>query len=260
MDKKDQKKTFFVSDFHLGADGLLTSDEREKKIVKWLSLIQDEVDELYLVGDVFDYWFEYGKVIPKGFTRLLGKLKEMRDNGIPIYFFAGNHDMWMFRYFEDEFGIPIYREPIIREIYGKTFYIGHGDGLGPHDRGYKLIKSIFSNKVCQWLFGWLHPDLGIGLMKYFSTKSRQYTGDEAPFSNPSKEWLVHFCENYVVRDSIDYFVFGHRHLPIHYTLSNQKSSYINLGEWLYVCSYGVWDGHEFQINFFDSDFTKIYGM
>ena len=260
MDKNVHKKVFFVSDFHLGADALLSSEAREKKIVSWLSEIEDEVEELYLVGDVFDYWYEYRKVVPKGFSRILGKLAAYRDKGIPVYFFTGNHDMWMFRYFEDEYGIPTYREPLIKEIFGQTFYIGHGDGLGPGDKGYKFIKSVFGHKFSQWLFSLIHPDLGIGLMKFFSSKSRKYTGEEAPFTDPAKEWLVHYCENYVVKDSIDYFVFGHRHLPIDYKLSNGKSRYINLGEWLYTCSYGVWDGDEFQIKFYNSEHTHIYGM
>ncbi|MBK8052428.1 MAG: UDP-2,3-diacylglucosamine diphosphatase [Saprospiraceae bacterium] len=260
MTEPKHKKVFFVSDFHLGADALLCTEAREKKIVSWLSEIEDELGELYLVGDVFDFWFEYGKVIPKGFSRILGKLAALRDKGIPVYFFTGNHDMWMFRYFEDELGIPIIRKPIIKEIFGKTFYIGHGDGLGPGDKGYKIIKTIFSNPVCQWLFSLLHPDAGIGLMKYFSSKSRKYTGDEAPFVDPSKEWLVQYCENYEAKDNIDYFIFGHRHLPVDYKLSNGVSRYVNLGEWLYVCSYGVWDGKEFHVKFYKSEHTKIYGM
>ncbi len=254
------KKIFFVSDFHLGVEALLSSTEREKKIIKWLSSIQTEIEELYLVGDVFDHWFEYRRVIPKGYIRLFGKLAELRDMGIPIYFFTGNHDMWMFRYFEDELGIPIYREPITKTLYGKNFFIGHGDGLGHGDRGYKFIKKVFGSKVCQWGFGLLHPDTGLALMNYFSAKSRKYTGDDAPFIEPDREWLVEFCENDIQFNDIDYYIFGHRHLPIDYTLSNGKSRYINLGEWMYACSYGEWDGHEFKIKFFESDINTIYGM
>ncbi|MBK8626701.1 MAG: UDP-2,3-diacylglucosamine diphosphatase [Saprospiraceae bacterium] len=253
------KKIYFASDFHLGVDALETSLEREKKIVRWLDECQSDMGELYLVGDVFDHWYEYKKVVPKGFFRLFGKLAELRDAGIPVYFFTGNHDMWMFRYFEEAFGIPIYRSPIIKIIGNSKFFIGHGDGLGPGDHGYKFIKSIFNNKICQWMFGWLHPDMGLSLMKFFSVKSRQYTGDEEPFSNPDKEWLVQFAESNQKKQNIDYYIFGHRHLPIDYTLSNGTSKYINLGEWMYAASYGVWDGTTFELKFYDSKMTKIYG-
>ncbi|MBK9737558.1 MAG: UDP-2,3-diacylglucosamine diphosphatase [Saprospiraceae bacterium] len=254
------KKVYFVSDFHLGVDALQTSLEREKKIIRWMDDMQDDMSELYLVGDVFDHWFEYKKVVPKGYVRLLGKLAEMRDDGIPISFFTGNHDMWMFRYFEDEFGIPIIRQPITKQIGNKTFLIGHGDGLGPADYGYKCIKSIFNNKICQSAFGALHPTIGLGLMKYFSVKSRQYTGDEDPFSDPNKEWLVVFAEAELKKTNIDYFIFGHRHLPIDYTLSNKKSRYINLGEWMYASSYGVFDGNDMQLKFYHSEYDHVYGI
>jgi len=253
------KKVYFVSDFHLGVDALETSIEREKKIVRWLNEVQNDIEELYLVGDVFDHWYEYKKAVPKGFFRLFGKLAELRDAGIPVYFFTGNHDMWMFRYFEAEFGIPIYKDPVTRIIGGKKFFIGHGDGLGPGDHGYKLIKRIFNNKICQWIFGWLHPDVGLTLMKFFSVKSRQYTGEEDPFENPEKEWLVQFAEEYGQTNDVDFYVFGHRHLPVYYQLSNGRSTYINLGEWMYACSYGVWDGTVFELKFYDSKLTKIYG-
>jgi len=154
------KKVYFASDFHLGIDARLSSREREKQLVRWLEQIRKDAYSIYLVGDVFDFWFEYKTVVPKGYVRLLGKLAELRDEGIPIYFFTGNHDMWMFSYFEEELGIPIYREPIVREIMGKTFFIGHGDGLGPGDHGYKFIKRVFANPVCQWLFERLHPKIG----------------------------------------------------------------------------------------------------
>lgn len=254
------KKIYFASDFHLGIDALETSDEREKKIVSWLTSVQDDMAELYLVGDVFDYWYEYGTVIPKGYVRLFGKLSELRDAGIPIYFFTGNHDMWMFTYFEKYFDIPIYREPIVRTFGDKTFFIGHGDGLGPGDHGYKFIKSVFNNKICQWLFKWLiHPDLGLWLMKFFSSKSRQYTGTEDAFSDPNKEWLVQFAESHSNSQHIDYYIFGHRHLPINYQLSNGKSHYYNLGEWMYASSYGTFNGKEFELHFYDSKYTEVYG-
>lgn len=253
------KKIYFASDFHLGVDALEKSIDREKKIIRWLDSIQEDMAELYLVGDVFDHWFEYKKVVPKGYLRLFGKLAELRDKGIPIYFFTGNHDMWMFSYLEDELGIPIYREPIIRELMGKKFFIGHGDGLGPGDYGYKAMKKIFNNKICQWMFRWIHPDIGQNIMKFFSMKSRQYTGDEAPFTEASREWLVQFVEEYSQQSDVDFYIFGHRHIPIDYRLMNEKSRYINLGEWMYASSYAVWDGVDLKLQFFESDFTQIFG-
>jgi UDP-2,3-diacylglucosamine hydrolase len=175
------KKTFFASDFHLGTPGATSSQDRERLIVKWLESNMAEMETLYLVGDVWDYWFEYGKVIPKGYTRLLGTLARIRDANIPIYYFTGNHDMWMFRYLQDELDIPILREPVIHEIHGKKFYIGHGDGLGPGDYGYKFIKKVFASPVSQWLFARLHPNTGIQLMKYWSGRSRQHTQVEEKF-------------------------------------------------------------------------------
>jgi len=251
-------KIYFVSDFHLGVDGELTSKEREKKIVRWLEKISQDAEELYLVGDVFDYWFEYRNAVPKGYVRLLGQLAKMKDQGIKIYFFTGNHDMWMFRYLSDELDIPIYRNAIKIEMGGKRFCIGHGDGLGPGDQGYKFIKAVFNNKMCQWAFRWIHPDWGLALMRYFSAKSRAYTNDESAF-NVDTEMLVQYCEEDLRTEKVDYYIFGHRHLTIDYSLSPTQSRYINLGEWLYACSYAVWDGQALRIEFFESEHTHIFG-
>lgn len=254
------KKVYFASDFHLGIDARLSSQEREQQIVKWLTQIQTDAEAIYLVGDVFDFWFEYRTVVPKGYVRLLGKLAELRDQGIPIYFFTGNHDMWMFRYFEDEFGIPIYRKPIIREIGGKQFYIGHGDGLGPGDHGYKFLKKVFANRLCQWLFERLHPNFGISLANFWSGKSRAASPANNTFLGPDKEWLLIFANEQIEQSpSIDYFIFGHRHLPIDYILKNDYSRYINLGEWLHYNSYAVFDGQTVELQFFENDAGKIFG-
>lgn len=246
-------KIFFASDFHLGIDARLTSAERERQIVRWLDQIKEEAEEIYLVGDVFDFWFEYKTVVPKGYVRLLGKLAELRDAGILIYFFIGNHDMWMFRYFEEELGIPIYRKPIVREIKGKTFFIGHGDGLGPGDHGYKMLKKVFSNPVCQWLFARLHPNFAIGLANFWSNKSREANTGEHTFLGEEKEWLLTYVKRKVKEVPADFFVFGHRHLPIDYTLKDGKSRYINLGEWMNYNSYAVFDGEALTIKFFENE-------
>ena len=252
------KKTFFASDFHLGADARLTGAERERQIVRWLDQIREEADALYLVGDLFDFWFEYRTVVPKGFLRFQGRLAEWREAGIPVYFFTGNHDMWMFRYFEEELGIPIYRQPIVREIGGKTFVIGHGDGLGPGDHGYKRLKKVFAHPLSQWLFRWIHPDVGIWIANYWSKQSRASGKDPKGFLGPDREWLVAFAEEQLRVQPADYYIFGHRHLPIDYTLKNGVSRYINLGDWTHYNSYAVYDGTDVQLKFFENPSGKAF--
>jgi len=251
--------TYFASDFHLGVNARLTSAERERQMVRWLDMVSKDAEAMYLVGDVFDFWFEYKTVVPKGYVRLLGKLAELRDGGLPIYYFTGNHDMWMFHYFEEELGIPTYREPIVREIHGKTFFIGHGDGLGPGDHGYKFLKKVFANPLCQWLFARLHPNFGIGLANFFSGKSRSLYPEAPSFRGEMDEWLVTFANEKLDTLAADYFIFGHRHLPIDYMLKNETSRYINLGEWLYGCSYAVFDGEEVEVRFFEQEEGKVHG-
>ncbi len=246
-------KIYFASDFHLGIDARLTSAERERQVVRWLDLIKKDATEIYLVGDIFDFWFEYATVVPKGYVRLLGKLAELRDSGILIYFFIGNHDMWMFRYFEEELGIPIYRKPIVRKLFGKAFFIGHGDGLGPGDHGYKFLKKVFANPVCQWLFARLHPNFGIGLATFWSRKSREHNRIETEFYGEEKERLLAYANRKLDQQYADYYIFGHRHLPIDYTLKNGKSRYINLGEWMNYNSYAVFDGEDVEIKFFENE-------
>ncbi len=258
------KKIYFISDFHLGADVKENpSKERERRICRWLDMAKEDAAMIYLVGDVFEFWFEYKKVIPKGFVRLLGKLAELRDAGIPIEFFIGNHDMWMFRYLDDELGIPIHRQHVIREHFGKRFFIHHGDGKGPGDSKYKLLKKIFSNTINQWLFRWLHPDIGIRLANAWSNRSRKnHKEEEKYFLGEKKEWLIGYSERKLktLNEQIDFFVFGHRHLPIDYTLSNGTSRYINLGEWLSHNSYAVFDGKEMKVEFFENPEGKIANL
>ncbi len=242
-------KTFFASDFHLGTDAATTSSAREKLIVRWMDASAPDMKALYLVGDVWDYWFEYGRVIPKGYSRLLGCLARIRDAGIPIHYFTGNHDMWMFRYLTDEFDIPIHRSPVTHEIDGKRFFIGHGDGLGPGDYGYKFIKKVFAHPLSQWLYARVHPNTGLRIMKYWSGTSRQHTREEI-FLVPEKEWLIQFALEYLQDHTIDYFIFGHRHLPIDYDLGVQGARYINLGDWLTYNSYAVFDGQDLTLAYY----------
>lgn len=250
------KQVFFASDFHLGIQARLSSKEREKNIVAWMTSIQDRVSELYLVGDIFDYWFEYGSAIPRGFSHFLGKLAEYRSADIPVYFFKGNHDMWMFNYFQDEYDIPVYRDPIIKTIQGKKVFIAHGDGLGPGDHGYKFIKKVFSNKMCQWAYARLHPNFGIRLMQKMSGSSRD--DSEEIFHGRDKEMLIQYAEHKLKELSdIDYFVFGHRHLPLQVHLSNNHSMYYGLGDWTNYQSYGVMDQGSFDIQYFQTQDRTI---
>lgn len=231
------KKIYFASDFHLGAPTRETSLIREKKIVDWLDHVAKDASEIYLVGDIFDFWFEYKRAIPKGFVRLQGKIASLTDSGIKIHVFTGNHDMWIFDYLPSELGVQLYREPVIREYFGKSFYIGHGDGLGPGDRGYKILKKIFANKFCQWCFERLHPNFGIWLADTSSKTSRAKSGEaDREFLGDENEWLVQYCKDVLKENHFDYFIFGHRHLPMEIQVGN-KSTYFNLGEWLNYCTY-----------------------
>lgn len=242
------KSIFFLSDFHLGAPNYESSLIREKKVVSFLDSIKDKASEIFIVGDMFDFWYEYKKVVPKGYVRLLGKLAELTDKGIPIHFFLGNHDMWMRGYFEKELNIPVYHEPKVFERNGKRFFIGHGDGLGPGDHGYKFIKKVFRNPVCQWLFGLLHPSIGIGIANYFSKKSREKTGiSDQDFMGEDKEWLIIFSKEILTTQHYDYFIFGHRHYPLDLKL-NDKSRYINLGDWISNFTYATFDGNDVQLH------------
>lgn len=244
------KKIFFLSDFHLGAPDATSSLIREKKIIEFLDSIKLETSILFILGDLFDFWYEYKKVVPKGFVRILGKLAEFTDSGIPVHFFVGNHDMWMKDYFQKELNIPVYFEPTPFEFNGKRFLIGHGDGLGPGDHGYKFIKKIFRNKICQWLFGILPPAIGMGIANYFSSKSRAKTGqNEEVFLGEDKEWLIIYCKEVLKKEHFDFFVFGHRHLPVDYTLT-EKSLYMNLGDWIRYNSYAVFNGSALELKYY----------
>ena len=234
----ENKKIYFASDQHLGAPTAAASLPREKKIVAWLDMIKEDAEAIFLLGDLFDFWFEYKTVVPKGFVRVLGKLAELKDAGITIYFFVGNHDLWMRDYFQKELNIPVFHESQEFELNGKLFLIGHGDGLGPGDKGYKRMKKVFTFPFFKWLFRWLHPDLGVRLGKYISVKNKLISGDDdAKFLGEENEWLVQYCKRKLEEKYYDYFVFGHRHLPLEIDLDN-KSKYINLGDWIQYFTYG----------------------
>ncbi len=249
------KKIFLASDFHLGAPNTNSSLEREKKIVRWLDKIKPEAQTIILLGDIFDFWFEYKYVIPKGFIRFQGKLAEIADQGIELIFFTGNHDMWMFDYFKREIGVKIYRKPIKLIINNISFYLHHGDGLGPYDRGYKLIKSFFNSKLCQWLFAKLHPGIGFFIATTWSGKSRIANHHHDEIFLGEQEWLWQYCKDEESKHHFDYYIFGHRHLQMTLPVST-TSTYINLGEWINSSNYVEFNGKELQIINFEDKLVK----
>ncbi len=241
------KKIYFLSDFHLGAPNEQQSRVREDRLVRFLQEAQKDAAAIFIVGDIFDFWFEYKTVVPKGFVRLLGCLANIADAGVSLHIFTGNHDLWMEDYLTKELNATVYSEPQKFTIAGKDFLIGHGDGLGPGDFGYKRLKRIFTNPLCKWLFRWLHPDLGIQLANYFSGKSRAKTGSaDEVFLGEDKEWLILYCKQKAAEMKVDYFVFGHRHFAIDFPI-NEHTRYINLGDWIRLNTYGVFDGERVQL-------------
>jgi UDP-2,3-diacylglucosamine hydrolase len=247
----NNKKIYFASDFHLGVPSAEESLKRERKIVAWLESVRHDAHTIYLLGDIFDFWFEYRHAIPRGFIRLQGKLAELRDSGIPIVFFTGNHDMWMFDYFPTELGIPVYRDPQVLEVGDQKLLIGHGDGLGPGDHTYKVIKKFFNSSVCQWLFARIHPNLGIGIANYWSRKSRISNQKlDEKFQGEEKEFLWVYCTEMEKKQHFDYYIFGHRHLPLDIKIG-EKSRYINLGEWVNYTTYAVYDGKHVELKSFE---------
>jgi UDP-2,3-diacylglucosamine hydrolase len=245
------KKIYFASDFHLGVPNKEESLRREKKIVEWLDMASKDAQEVFLVGDVFDFWYEYKRAIPKGYVRIQGKIAELTDAGIQVHYFIGNHDMWAFNYFEEELGVKMYRQDYVDfEWSGKKFRIGHGDGLGPGDHGYKFIKKVFANPFLQWLFGWIHPNIGIGIANFWSGRSRMANaGEDQKFLGEENEWLAAYCRDVLKNNHYDYFIFGHRHLPLDIQVG-KNSRYINLGEWVNYSSFAVFDGKELVLKDF----------
>jgi UDP-2,3-diacylglucosamine hydrolase len=241
------KKIYFLSDFHLGVPDAAASLVREKRIVAFLEHASKDAAEILLLGDLFDFWFEYRSAVPRGHVRLLGKIAELTDRGIPVHLFIGNHDMWIFDYLPEETGVVLHREPVVREWNGKRFLIGHGDGLGPGDHGYKFIKKVFRNPACQWLFARLHPNLGIGMANFWSGRSRKVNREkDHVWLGEDREWLVQYSRERLAKEKFDYLVFGHRHLPVDLEVV-PGSRYINLGDWISWFTYAVFDGNELRL-------------
>lgn len=242
-----EKFIYFASDFHLGVPDHKSSREREDRIVSWMNSIKDKTEELFLMGDLFDFWFEYRDVAPKGYIRLLGKIAEFTDAGIPVHIFTGNHDMWMFGYLEKELGVQVHKKPIEREWNGKKFLLGHGDGLGPGQGFYKFVKSVFANPFFQWCYARLHPNLAFFIANNTSRRSRKanYEAD-AKYLGDDNEWLVQYCKQILKTKKYNYMVFGHRHLPLEKEIE-PGCFYINLGDWIKYNSYAVFDGKRIEL-------------
>jgi UDP-2,3-diacylglucosamine hydrolase len=242
-----QAKIYFVSDVHLGAPALKNNRERERLFVSWLDQISNDASEIFLLGDIFDFWFEYRKVVPRGFVRTLGKLAELSDRGIRIHFFTGNHDVWAFDYLNEEIGAEIYRKPLEMTRNGHHFLIGHGDGLDPKEKGYLFLKWFFTNRTMQFLFSQLHPNLAFKLAHAWANKSRVDKGLAPEISKgPEFETSLTFAKEYRKHHNIDFFIFGHRHIVMEQNINNQAMFYI-LGEWINHFTYAVFDGEKIEL-------------
>ncbi|GAB4235014.1 MAG: UDP-2,3-diacylglucosamine diphosphatase [Ekhidna sp.] len=244
------KKLYFASDFHLGAPDPSESLAREKKIIKWLQHVSKDAAAIFLVGDIFDFWFEYNQAVPKGFVRFQGKIAELVDHGIPIYFFIGNHDLWMNDYFPSELGVKVVKHPIVLKVGTHRLFVGHGDGLGPGDHFYKAVKKVFTNKVAQWFFQWLHPNAGISMAHFWSRKSRE--ADEKSNYKPEgdEEPLFHFSSEVESKEHHDFYIFGHSHQSAELSIS-ANSLYLNLGDWIKESKYLEYDGKKALLKTFN---------
>jgi len=242
----EKGKIYFISDVHLGAPALNNNREREMLFASWLDSINDDVQELYLMGDIFDFWWEYKKVVPRGFTRILGRIANLTDRGIPVYFFPGNHDLWVFDYLPSELGVIVHRNEIIKEIGGKKFFLAHGDGLDAEDVGYNRLKKIFTNKPLQWLYSRLHPNFALHIAHNWSKSSRTAKFKNEEVFNVNNDGIYNFAQSYLTQEPIDYFIFGHRHQMVDKQLA-ENSRFVLLGDWIKNFSYGVFDGEKFEL-------------
>ena len=243
-------KIFFASDFHLGLSAGTSPIGREKKIVRWLESIADEAEEIYLLGDIFDFWWEYKLVVPRGFTRFLGRVASITDSGIPVHFFTGNHDMWVGDYFTKECGVIMHTGPFTTTFNSRKFHLAHGEGLGSKSTGYKILLWIFHNKPLRILYSALHPSIGVGIGHRWSLSSRLGKGISLEFLGEDKEDLIRYASSVSAKEQMDYFVFGHRHLAMTYKMK-EGGEIIFLGDWIKHCSYAEWDGNNLNLRIFD---------
>lgn len=244
---RENKKIYFVSDTHLGAPALNNNREREQIFVKWMDEVKDDAEEIFLMGDIFDFWFEYKKVVPRGFTRTLGKIAELTDSGIKVHYFTGNHDVWVFDYLPKELGVMVHKKEFKTEFNGKKFFLAHGDGLDPFDKGYNFLKKIFTNKPLQWCFARLHPNLAVSIAHFWSKNSRLSKNISGGPFDPKKEGLYIFAEKILETEAFDYLIFGHRHILLSTPIGKNNAQFILLGDWINEFSYGIFDGEKFEL-------------
>jgi len=256
----ERNRIYFASDLHLGMHPQEESLQREKIFVQWLDEIREDASELWLLGDIFDYWFEYKKVVPRGFTRLLGKLASINDQGVKIYLITGNHDIWVFNYLTQEIGIEVYRKSVSRTWNNHQFLLGHGDGLFRGDRMYRMLQGIFKNRFMQWLYARIHPNGSMAFAHWWSRKSRMKHGSLGSFMGEDKEHQIQYARKQLKEHpEIEYFVFGHRHIPFDISIGH-KSRVICLGDWIGNFTYGVFDGTQFYLKKFLKDQGEIIKM
>ena len=238
------KNVYFLSDAHLGSLAIPHGRTQERRLVRFLDSIKEKASAVYLLGDMFDFWNEYRYVVPKGYSRFLGKLSELTDNGVEVHFFAGNHDLWTYGYLEEECGVIVHKAPVTTEIYGKVFFLSHGDGLGDPDNKFKILRKLFHNRTCQRLLNFVHPRWGMALGLNWAKHSRlkRADGKEVPFMGEDKEFLVRFARDYKrSHPNIDYFLFGHRHIELDLPIDKSTRMLI-LGDWIWQFTYAVFDG------------------
>jgi UDP-2,3-diacylglucosamine hydrolase len=253
----ERNRIYFASDLHLGMQPAEDSLRREKLFVQWLLEIQEDASELWLLGDVFDYWFEYKKVVPRGFTRLLGTLASLSDAGVEIHLIPGNHDIWVFDYLPGEINLKVHRKRIRRIWNNHRFLLGHGDGLHPGDMGYKMLQGIFKNRLMQWFYARIHPNGSMAFAHWWSKKSRMKHGTLGSFMGADNEHQVQFARKELAKHpDIEYFVFGHRHIPYDIRIA-ENSRVICLGDWIGNFTYGVFDGTEFHLEKYLPDQGEI---
>ena len=253
------KNIYFISDAHLGSLAIEHGRTQERRLVRFLDDIKHKASAIYMLGDMFDFWYEYKHAVPKGYTRFLGKLSELTDMGVEVHYCTGNHDIWMYGYLENECGVNIHSKPTTTELYGKIFYLAHGDGLGDSNRKFMFIRSVFHNKTCQRLFSMLHPRWGIGFGLEWAKHSRlkRKDGKEPPYMGEDKEELVLYTKEYMkTHKDIDFFIYGHRHIELDLMLS-RKTRMMILGDWISQFTYAVFDGeHLFMEEYVEGE-TKL---
>lgn len=242
------RAAYFLADTHLSGDGAADSRRSERRVCRWLEETASQGPELWLLGDILDYWYEYRTVVPRGHVRLFGALAALADAGVRIHYIVGNHDIWLRDYLRDEIGLEVLDGIVERDILGTPMVLAHGDGLGPQRRGFKTIRSVFRNPVAQWLYSGIHPRWTVPFARRWSRYSRR-TGDTPPSEVPADiiSWAQDYCQTH--RPQPRYFVMGHIHRELRQRVPGTDAEVVVLGDCLEGIHYGVFDGREFSLEF-----------